>query len=151
MNNLYQILDELRALLLAGQFTNEVTFGQIDEVDLNKKTNFPLVHLNIEDVVIDENTIDFNLNLIACDILDVSKEIAADKFLGNNNMQDILNTQLKVIADVSNFFRRNDLSDGNFMFTEESLVATPFLDDYENQLAGWETNITIRTRMQDKC
>ena len=151
MNNLYQILDDLRELLLASPFTNEVTFGQIDEVDLNKKTNFPLVHLNIEDVVINETTIDFNLNLIACDILDVNKEIAADKFLGNNNMQDILNTQLSVVTDVSNFFRRGDLRDNNFMFTEESVLATPFLDDYENQLAGWESTITIRTRMQDKC
>ena len=151
MNNLYQILDELRELLLVSPFTNEVTFGEISEYDLSKKTNFPLVHISIEDVVIDEMTIDFNINVVACDILDVNKEIAADKFLGNDNMQDILNAQLNVITDVNNFFRNGDLRENRFVMIDESVRATPFLDEKPNQLAGWEATVSLRTAMQDKC
>jgi hypothetical protein len=151
MNNLYQVLDELRENLLLSSFTNTVTFGEISEVDLDKLTNFPLVHLVLEDAVIDENTIDFTLNVIAADILDVSKELPEDKFLGNNNLQDILNAQLKVITDITNFFRRNDKVASNYITIEDTVRATPFLERFNNQLAGWEASITLRTRMQDKC
>jgi hypothetical protein len=151
MNNLYQVLDELRTFLLLSDFTNTVTFGEVSDVDLAKLTNFPLVHININNVTIDDMFIDFTLNLIACDIVDVSKESPSDLFLGNNNVQDILNAQLKVITDVSNFFRNGDLRDNKFIMTGETVTATPFLDKFENQMAGWESSITLRSAMQDKC
>lgn len=151
MNNLYQILDELRALLLLSSFTNTVTFGDVSAVDLEKKTNFPLAHITVDSVDIEENYIDFNLNLIVCDIVDVSKEEKADIFLGNDNVQDILNAQLSVITTISNFFKRGDLRENKFIMANDSLSATPFLDKMENQLAGWESSITLRSAMQDKC
>ena len=151
MNNLYQILDELRTLLLLSDFTNTVTFGEVSDVDLNKLTNFPLVHLNVDNVTIDDLHIDFTLNMIACDVVDISKEEVSDLFLGNNNVQDILSTQLKVITYASNFFRNGDLRTNNFVMTNGTVTATPFLDKFENQLAGWEASITLRSAMQDKC
>jgi len=151
MNNLYNVLDELRDNLILSSFTNTVTFGEISDIDLDKLTNFPLVHLVLEDAIIDENTIDFTLNVIAADIVDVSKEVASDEFLGNNNLQDILNAQLKVITDIVNFFRRNDKVSSNFITIENTVRATPFLERFNNQLAGWEASIQLRTRMQDKC
>jgi len=151
MNNLYNVLDELRTLLLLSDFTNTVTFGEVSDVDLNKLTNFPLVHLNVDNVTIDDLHIDFTLNMIACDVVDISKEEVSDLFLGNNNVQDILSTQLKVITDASNFFRNGDLRTNNFVMTNGTVTATPFLDKFENQLAGWEASITLRSAMQDKC
>ena len=151
MNNLYKILDKLRAFLLLSDFTNTVTFGDVSDVDLNKLTNFPLVHITIDNVTIEENYTDFSLNIIACDIVDVSKEAPADIFLGNNNVQDILNVQLNVITSVANYFRRGDLRDNDFVIVNDSVTATPFLDKFENQLAGWEASITLRSAMQDKC
>jgi hypothetical protein len=151
MNNLYNVLDELRTLLLLSDFTNTVTFGEVSDVDLNKLTNFPLVHLNVDNVTIDDLYIDFTLNMIACDVVDISKEEVSDLFLGNNNVQDILSTQLKVITDASNFFRNGDLRTNNFVMTNGTVTATPFLDKFENQLAGWEASITLRSAMQDKC
>ena len=120
-------------------------------MDLNKLTNFPLVHLNVDNVTIDDLYIDFTLNMIACDVVDISKEEVSDLFLGNNNVQDILSTQLKVITDASNFFRNGDLRTNNFVMTNGTVTATPFLDKFENQLAGWEASITLRSAMQDKC
>ena len=129
MNNFYKILDELREYLILSSFTNKVTFGEVEQVDLDKKTNFPLVHLNIEDALIDENYIDFTVNIIAADILDISKEQVADQFLGSNNLQDVLNSQLKVLTDVNNFFRRNDYRESGITIVDSSRV-TPFLDKF---------------------
>jgi len=151
MNNLYQILDELRSFLLLSDFTNMVTFGEISAVDLQKTTNFSLVHISIDSVDVEENFIDFNLTLVACDIVDVSKDETVDIFLGNNNLQDILNAQLSVITTASNYFRRADLVTNNFIMITDVVSATPFLDNLENQLAGWEASVTLRSAMQDKC
>jgi hypothetical protein len=150
MNNLYQVLDELREFLILSEFTNTVSFGEISDVDLSKLTNFPLVHLVLEDASIDENTIDFTLNVICADIVDQSKEVPVDSFLGNNNLQDILNAQMKVLTDVSNFFRRNDYAAKGITLVD-TVRATPFLERFENQLAGWEGTLLLRTVMQDKC
>jgi len=150
MNNLYKILDELRTFLLLSDFTNTVTFGEISDVDLDKLTNFPLVHLVIREAIIDENTINFTIDVIAADIVDVSKELPEDKFLGNDNLQDILNAQLKVITDATNFFRRNDYKAKGITITD-TVRATPFLERFSNQLAGWEASISLKTVMQDKC
>lgn len=151
MNNLYQVLDELRENLLLSDFTNEVTFGEISDVDLKKLTNFPLVHLVVSSATIQENAIDFELNIIACDIVDKSKESPEDSFLGNDNLQDILATQLKVITDITNFFRRNDFSASRYITLDGDVSANPFLERFENQLAGWEATITLRSVMQDQC
>lgn len=151
MNNLYQVLDNLRGFLLLQDFTNMVTFGEVTDVDLDKLTNFPLVHITIDSVTIEENYTDFALNVIACDVVDVNKEYPDDKFLGNTNIQDILATQLNVITNVSNYFRRGDLRHNDFIIVNEAVTATPFLDRFENQLAGWESNIVLRSAMQDKC
>ena len=150
MNNLYQTLDELRDFIILSDFTNTVTFGEISDVDLSKLTIFPLVHLVIEEAIVDENTIDFTLNVVAADIVDQSKEVSEDGFLGNNNLQDILNAQLKVITDVCNFFRRNDYSSKGITL-QESVIATPFLERFENQLAGWEAKLLLKSAMQDQC
>ena len=62
-NNVYQILDDMKEFLRQGDFTNTVSFGDISEVDLDKTTIFPLAHLNIDNAIITEQTIKFDLNL----------------------------------------------------------------------------------------
>jgi len=151
MNNLYQVLDELREFILLSDFTNTVTFGELSDVDLSKLTNFPLVHIVLGDATIRENTIDFEINMLACDIVDQSKELPAEVFLGNNNVQDILATQMKVVTDICNFLRRNDKVVNKYITIVDDVRAVPFLERFENQLAGWDVTLTLQTRMQDKC
>lgn len=152
MNNLYQVLDGLREQLLLSDFTNYVSFGEFSDIDIHKKTNFPLVHMVIDNTYIYENNIDFTINLTVCDIVNQEKEYPSDYFLGNDNLQDILATQLKVLTDIVNYFRRNDFVTDNYItLVEERVVANPFLERFENQLAGWEASIVLKSSMQDQC
>ena len=99
MNNFYNLIDTIKQLLSSSEFNNKVTFGDITEVDLGKLTNFPLVHMIIDEAVINERTIDYTLRIIAADIVDLLKEDITDNdYYGNNNMQDILNTQMGVLT-----------------------------------------------------
>ena len=45
MKGFYNVTDKLKDTLLAEPFVNTVTFGSLDDVDLNKQTIFPLSHI----------------------------------------------------------------------------------------------------------
>ena len=144
MNNFYNLIDTIKQLLSSSEFNNKVTFGDITEIDLGKLTNFPLVHMIIDQAVINERTIDYTLRIVAADIVDLLKEdVPNNDYYGNNNMQDILNTQMSVLTRLINQLRRLDLVDNNYLRVEGGVTATPFLDRFENELAGWEATMVI--------
>ena len=98
MTQFYDILDKIKDELRMNPNVFSVTYGDITKVDLDKTTIFPLSHLNISNAIIGEHTISFTLQLLCVDIVDYNKDSSPDdEFYGNDNMQDILNTQLAVL------------------------------------------------------
>jgi hypothetical protein len=80
------------------------------------------------------------------DVVDVNKNQGFDDdFYGNDNVQDILNTQLSVITTLIGLLKRLDLNNSNFLRITQAVNATPFLDRFENELAGWEASMVIST------
>jgi hypothetical protein len=72
---------------------------------------------------------------MAMDIVDVSKEETVDLFRGNDNEQDVLNTQLAVLNKLMQQLRKGNLHfDGYHL--EGSVSIEPFRDRFENQVAG---------------
>ena len=144
MNSFYNLIDTIKGKLEESDFNNKVTFGDITDVDLEKQTSFPLTHIIVERATVSERTISFEITLVCMDIVNVSKEEGYDKeFYGNDNVQDILNTQLGVITTVIAHLRRLDLNNNNFLRIEQDVAAEPFLERFENELAGWESTMTI--------
>jgi hypothetical protein len=78
------------------------------------------------------------------DIVDISKDETTNKFRGNNNEQDVLNTQISVLNRLYEKLRRGNLYDDNYQ-----VDGTPnleiFVDRFENKLAGWTMTININT------
>ena len=143
MTQVYDLLDNLKVLLRANPNVFTVTFGDISEVDLNKTTMFPLSHVNISNVVFDNNVINFTVQLLCLDIVDYNKKGAVDDiFYGNNNLQDVYNTQLQVVADVVEAFKRGSLYSERLQLLANP-SAEPFKDRFENELAGWGVNFEV--------
>ena len=97
MTGYYNLLDGLKTHFDSDAIVNSVTQGDIFQVDLNKQTIFPLVHLMINSSSLQSNTITFNVSIIAMDIVDISKSEVTDVFQENNNELDVLNTQHAVL------------------------------------------------------
>ncbi len=143
MTQFYDILDKIKEELRLNPNVFSVTYGDITKVDLDKTTIFPLSHLNISNATIREHTISFTLQLLCVDIVDYNKEVNPDdEFYGNDNMQDILNTQLQVVNDIVSKLRRGDLFTDRLQVVEDVSVQ-PFMDRFENELAGWGADIII--------
>ena len=138
----FQLTETIKEELLKDVNINTVTTGDITDVNLNKQDIFPLGHIIIESVIDEEQVLRFNMTILACDIVNQSKDLTVDRFTGNNNMQDILNTQLAVLNRLTQRLRMGTLYTDMYQL-EGAPVLTPFYDRFENQLAGWSASITV--------
>lgn len=143
MRQVYTVLDKLKTILRANGITKTVTFGDITQVDLNKTTMFPLAHIVFGNVVFEERIMSASIRILCLDVVDITKEKQSeDMIFGNDNLQDVLNTQLQVINDIQQEMRRGDSFSDNFQINS-TVTAEPFQDNFENQLAGWGVTINI--------
>ena len=138
----FQLTETIKEELLKDVNINTVTTGDITDVNLNKQDIFPLGHIIIESVTDEEQVLRFNMTILACDIVNQSKDLTVDRFTGNNNMQDILNTQLAVLNRLTQRLRMGTLYTDMYQL-EGAPTLTPFYDRFENQLAGWSASITV--------
>lgn len=130
----YEITQAIKTQLKKDLFVNTVTIGDIFKVDLNKQTIFPLSHIMINSATYQGPTWTYNVSILCMDIVDESKEQTTDIFLGNDNEQDVLNTQLMVVNRFLEVLRRGEMTG------EYELAGTPsvefFVERFENKLAG---------------
>ena len=138
----YQLTETIKDQLLADVNINTVTTGDLYDVNLNKQDIFPLAHIIVNNVVQQEQTLNFNISILAMDIVDQSKQATEDRFIGNNNEQDILNTQLGVLNKAIQVLRMGTLYTNKYQL-DGDVICEPFYDRFENQLAGWTATMDI--------
>jgi hypothetical protein len=90
-----------------------------------------------------EHKLELTINLILLDIVDDNRDPSTeDEFYGNNNLQDILNTLLAEANILVSDLRRGSGFSELFQI-ESNVSAQPFLDRFENQLAGWSVDVVV--------
>ena len=109
MKGFYQVTETIKNQLLADVNVNTVTSGDITRIDLSKQTMFPLSHIIVNNVGNEDSVLRFSLSVLSMDVVDFSKEEVIDIFRGNNNEQDILNTQLAVLNKLVQVLRGGTL------------------------------------------
>jgi hypothetical protein len=144
MKGFYQVTETIKNQLLADVNVNTVTTGDITRVDLSKQTIFPLAHLIVNNVTNDDNVLRFSLSVLAMDIVDISKDAVVDIFRGNNNEQDVLNTQLAVLNKLVQVLRGGTLFQDRYQL-DGSPSFEPFYDRFENEMAGWALTFDVIT------
>ena len=140
----YEILTKLQTELNNDTLINTVSEGDIFSIDLNKQTIFPLCHIMVNSATFVDNVIQYNISIMAMDVVDISKEETTDKFRGNDNEQDILNTQINILNRLYEKLRRGNLYDDNYQ-VDGTPSLEPFIDRFENKLAGWTMTVNINT------
>ena len=83
---------------------------------------------------------------LSVNIVDVNKsEADFDDFYGNDNLQDVLNTQFEVGNRLVTLLRRGDLFANHYQVTSDATL-TPFIERFSNVLAGYELEVTIEMK-----
>jgi len=138
----YQLTETIKNELLNNVDVNTVTTGNLSNVNLQKQNIFPLCHIIVNSVTDSEQTLSFSLSILAMDIVSRSKLETTDIFEGNNNEQDVLNTQLAVLNKLIMVLRKGNLHRDKYQL-EGNPSCEPFYDRFENELAGWTADLDI--------
>tara|TARA_R100001530_G_scaffold132005_1_gene104061 strand:+ start:2269 stop:2739 length:471 start_codon:yes stop_codon:yes gene_type:complete len=138
----YQLTNTIKEQLLQDQNINTVTTGDLSQVNLGKQDIFPLGHILINNVVVGDQTLKFNISVLAMDIVNESKNEVTDIFTGDTNEQDVLNTQLGVLNKLIQVLKRGDLYTDMYQLDGDTNLE-PFYDRFENNLAGWTASLDI--------
>lgn len=140
--NYFTTIDTLKAHFNADPIVNEVTQGDIFSVDLNKKTIFPLVHIMVNNSTAEEFVIRFNITIMAMDIVDFSKQLDTEIFYGMDNEIDALNSMHDVLIRAFKLMKAGSIWDAKVQI-EDNANLEPFVDRFENNLAGWAMTFDI--------
>lgn len=140
--NYYGILTTLRDKILDIGITKTVTQGDLSKVDIQKMTIFPLAHLLVNSMVQADNVLRYNVTVLCLDIVNSYNEPVEDLLRGNDNEQDVLNTQAFILNLLIQELRKGDLYSDNFQI-EGEVPITFFIDRFENNLAGAEATFDI--------
>ena len=132
----YGILNIIKTELEATNLVNTVTEGNIFDIDLAKQTIFPLAHIIVNNATFENNVIRYNISILAMDIVDISKDETTIVFVGNDNEQDVLNTQITMLNRVYDKLARGDYFT-NLGIIDGNPTCEPFIERFENNLAGW--------------
>jgi hypothetical protein len=142
MKGFYTITEALQTHFNNDVLVNTVTEGDIFEVDLNKQTIFPLVHVMVNNATFETNVVRFNISLLAMDIVNISKDETTDIYRGNANEQDVLNTQLEILNRAYAQMLHGNLWDSEVV-VDGNPTCEPFTERFENYLAGWTMTFDV--------
>lgn len=142
MQGFYKVTETIKEQLLLDPNVNTITTGDITRIDLGKQTMFPLSHIIINTVNNEDNILRFSISVLSMDIVNVSKEETVDIFVGNNNEQDILNTQLAVQNKLVQVLRGGNLQRDLYQL-DGTPSFEPFYDRFENEVAGWALTLDV--------
>jgi len=146
MNNYYKITEVLKDELLKDGIINNVSQGDIFNVDINKPTIFPLGHIVINTATQSEsgNTNIFNVSVLLMDVCDINKAEPYDLFYDNDNEADIFNSQFENANRLLTSLRRGDLYDLGYRLNGNANFEA-FSDRFENKIVGWTLTFAIET------
>ena len=147
MNAFYNITQSIKDAISAEPFTHTITFGDVTDIDLKKQSLFPMAHVQINTASINNNYVTFNVTIFYMDLVDISNTQTTDLFLGNDNEQDVLNTQLALATRINRVLQKADLYRDQFELLN---VATcePFTERFDNKLAGWAVTFDCGTKSE---
>jgi hypothetical protein len=142
MNGYYSLLNELNTHFTSDPLVNTITQGSIFNVDLGKQNLFPLVHIMVNQVTFNDNVMTANVTLMAMDNVSQRKEEPTTKFETSDNEIDVLNTQLAILNRAFEMLKHGNIFD-NLYHLNGAPVCEPFVERFENYLAGWAMTFDV--------
>ena len=109
---------------------NTTTVGDIYDLDLEKFTEFPLLHVNPLNVQMEDGSMTMNFQLFFCDMVTSN----------NQTEEDVLSDTLQITTDVLSLLK-NETYAG--FYTEGNYTIEPFVERFDNALSGWTVNVAI--------
>jgi hypothetical protein len=147
------VINTLKQLGTEHNQIQTTTTGDIFDIDLSKKTLFPLFHINPVSVTAGESTLTYNFQLFIMDAVSEKEDWTDANFQSADylsNEQEVLSECLQICTDIIGIFTNskwqsqltNDI-DAPVYFSDIDFTLEPFNERFDNMLTGWTFEIGI--------
>ena len=147
------VINTLKQLGTEHNQIQTTTTGDIFDIDLSKKTLFPLFHINPVSVTAGESTLTYNFQLFIMDAVSEKEDWTDANFQSADylsNEQEVLSECLQICTDIIGVFTNskwqsqltNDI-DAPVYFSDIDFTLEPFNERFDNMLTGWTFEIGI--------
>ena len=116
------------------------TTGSIFDIDLEKNTKYPLMHINPLNVTTGRVALTYNFQIFVMDMVDTD----------DANEQDVYNDVLQTCIDIISIFRNSKWQaqlvldiDAPVYFTEGEYTLEPFTERFDQAVTGWVFQLPI--------
>jgi hypothetical protein len=141
MREFYTTIDFLKSLLQEDINVHTILHGLKSTMDINKKNIFPIAHIQVTNSTISSGYVSFTFEVVAVDLRNISKQMVTDKWLGNDNELDNLNTTHAILNRLLTKLR-NTRNDFKIELNNEPSLQ-PIIFEETNLLDGWRTEIEL--------
>ena len=141
MREFYTTIDFLKSLLQEDINVHTILHGLKSTMDINKKNIFPIAHIQVTNSTIQTGYVGFTFEVVAVDLRNISKQMVTDKWLGNDNELDNLNTTHAILNRLLTKLR-NTRNDFKIELNNEPSLQ-PIIFEETNLLDGWRTEIEL--------
>jgi hypothetical protein len=141
MREFYKVVDYLKTTLSNDVNVHTITHGLRSMMDIDKKNIFPLVHLQVTSSTVSNSMATFIFEVAVVDLRNISKQQVSNKFLGNDNELDNLNTCHAVLNRLVSILQNQNNNDAIQLVNTPTLQ--PIIFEDSNLLDGWRTDIEL--------
>lgn len=134
----------LRYFKVIGEpLVNTITQGDFTDVDIDKQTIFPLLHVSIGNANFpSDSVVQFSVQIGCFDIRDINKEVNADKYYQNDNEIDNLNSTLAVLNRIW-LLMLSDFEENNITASDNPTLEQ-FTESRQNLIDGWIISFDVQ-------
>ena len=137
-NNLVDTLEQLGTNHLQ---IKTVSTGDVFELDLEKNTLFPLMHINPINVIASKSQFTFNFQIFIMDLVEPDE----------SNEQEVLSDCLSISTDIISTLKHGQSlnhylathGDTPQYFVDDNFTLEPFTERFDNSVTGWVFNLPI--------
>lgn len=141
MREFYKVVDYLKETLSNDINVHTITHGLRSMTDIDKKNIFPLVHLQVTSSTVSNSMATFIFEVAVVDLRNISKQPVSDKFLGNDNELDNLNTCHAVLNRLVSILQNQNNDYAIQLVNVPSLQ--PIIFEESNLLDGWRCDLEL--------
>ena len=134
------LIDTLKELGAQHHQISTTTVGDIFDIDLEKNTLYPLMHINPTSVTTASFGLTYNFQIFVMDLVEPD----------NSNEQEVYNDVLQTCIDIISIFRNSKWQaqltldiDAPVYFTEGDYTLEPFTERFDQAVTGWVFQIGI--------
>ena len=143
----FNVIETLKNLGEEHQQISTTTTGDIYDIDLEKNTKYPLMHINPINVTTTRTELIYNFQIFVMDLVEPDNANEQDVY------SDILQTCIDIIAIMSNSKWQAQLTldlDAPVYFAEGNFTLEPFTERFDQTVTGWvfQIGITVQNDFQ---